>query len=395
MKLLFVTPHLPYPPRSGSTIIAYHYMRTLGARHAIDLVSFGESETADYGQLREACRNIWLTPHVKFRSSRLARLISKSLGVPTQVSLYLSGRMKQLVRQALAQNDYDAVIFLMTEMSQYCPSHYAGALVLFMEDPLVLKFQRSLERYSSHGMRLRAKFEAALLKRYEIAQTRRFDRVLLINANDVEDYKQILPNRQFDWIPHGIDINLFQPSNPQTRQDGTVIITGNMFHRPNIEAVEFFCRRILPLVRQEVPSARLWLVGANPGPEVQKWARDEQITVTGAVPDMQTYLQRALVSVCAVSLKIGTQTKILEAMACGTPVVTTSAGNHGINATSGTHLYVADEPEIFARYVVSLLKRERWSELSQNGRKFVVDNFAWEIGATKLEKIIEGVLHKR
>ena len=99
-----------------------------------------------------------------------------------------------------------------------------------------------------------------------------------------------------------------------------------------------------------------------------------------------------MVSACPVRLRIGTQTKILEALACGTPVVTSSAGNHGIGGASGEHLYVADDPEEFAKKISTLLRGERWSELSENGRRFVEDNFTWEKSALKLEQVLEQLL---
>jgi glycosyltransferase involved in cell wall biosynthesis len=99
-----------------------------------------------------------------------------------------------------------------------------------------------------------------------------------------------------------------------------------------------------------------------------------------------------MVSACPVRLRIGTQTKILEALACGTPVVTTSAGNHGIGGVSGEHLYVADDPAEFADKIVGLLRGNCWSELSQNGRRFVEDNFTWEKSALKLELVLKQLL---
>ena len=170
-------------------------------------------------------------------------------------------------------------------------------------------------------------------------------------------------------------------------------MTGNMYHPPNVDAVEFFCIDIFPLICQRDPSANLWLVGANPVATVRKWARDPRIKVTGFVPGVRTYLREAMVSVCPVRLRIGAQTKILEALACGTPVVTTSAGNYGIGAVAGQHLYVADDPREFADRVVSLLSAEEWNELSQNGQRFVRDNFSWENSSAKLEQIVERLMN--
>jgi glycosyltransferase involved in cell wall biosynthesis len=263
-----------------------------------------------------------------------------------------------------------------------------------MEDPLVLKFERSLPRYG-RAMQARIRYETALLKRYEGKHIHEFDRVLLLNADDASDYKQLFPQGKFDWVPYGIDTNVFQPTPHIKREDNSIIISGSMYHPPNVEGVLFFCHEVLPRVHQQIPAAQLWVVGANPTDEVKRLAQQEGITVTGSVPDVRDYLCRARVSICPVKLKVGTQTKVLEAMACGTPVVTTSAGNNGIGATSGQHLWVADEPEHIAAQVVSLLRHKNWDAFSETGREFVVQHFAWEHSAARLEEIIQQILIER
>jgi len=227
------------------------------------------------------------------------------------------------------------------------------------------------------------------LKRYDRQQASRFARIIFVNKEDSLEYANIVSEAHADWVPNGIDTEAFAPSQQSARRNGMIVITGNMFHVPNVDAIEHFCREIFPLVCKQVPSANLWLVGAKPVRRVRKWARDPRIKVTGSVPDIRPYLQQAMVSACPVRLKIGTQTKVLEALACGAPVVTTSAGNYGIGATSGKHLYVADDPAEFADKVVALLKGERWFELSESGRCFVENNFTWAKSALKLEQILK------
>jgi glycosyltransferase involved in cell wall biosynthesis len=225
--------------------------------------------------------------------------------------------------------------------------------------------------------------------RYESSQVPKFDCVLFVNEEDSRDYRGVMPGAETDWVPSGIDGLAFCPSEEVPRSHGMIVMTGNMYHKPNVDAVDYFCKEIFPLVCKEVGTASLWLVGARPAAAVRKWARNSRIRVTGFVPDLRTYLRQAVVSVSPIRLRIGTQTKILEALACGTPVVTSSAGNHGIHGISGEHLYVADDPSEFANRVVSLLRGERWSELSQNGRRFVLENFTWEKSTARLEDIIE------
>jgi glycosyltransferase involved in cell wall biosynthesis len=230
---------------------------------------------------------------------------------------------------------------------------------------------------------------------YERKYAARFDRIIFVNREDASDQARRFAGASTDWVSSGMDATAFSPDPGVPRHDGMIVMTGNMFHAPNVDGVEYFCSRVFPLVRQRVENAILWLVGSRPAPAVKKWAADPHIKVTGFVPDVRPYLRQAMVSVCPVRLRIGTQTKVLEALACGTPVVTTSAGNHGIAGTSGEHLYVADDPQEFADRVVSLLQRQRWNELSQNGRRLVVENFTWEASTARLERIVEESIARR
>jgi glycosyltransferase involved in cell wall biosynthesis len=137
----------------------------------------------------------------------------------------------------------------------------------------------------------------------------------------------------------------------------------------------------------------LWIVGAEPDMRICATAVcfGEHVVITGRVNNMSEYLQRAKVSICPVRLKIGVQTKILEALSWGTPVVTTSAGNSGIGGCSGRELWVEDESNIFASRVVALLRGENWHRLSEGGRKLVEERFSWELSAMELEQHIVSI----
>lgn len=394
MKLLLVAPHFPYPPRSGSALIAYYYLKHLSQRHTVDLIAFKDDPTAEPGDLAAWCRHTELLEPPARWQVRLKLLAGIVGDLPLAVSHYLSWRTAATIRQWLEHHTYDAVLFQLTEMAQFLPRGYQGAAVLCLEDPLVLKYQRRSPWRLTWYTRWLNRYEIGRIRRYEQRHAPCFDRVLLLNPNDVADYQAIFRGVRFDWVPYGVDVDLFSPSDSVARQDGMIVLSGNMNHPPNVDAVTFFCRDVFPLVRAQVPTATLWLVGANPVPEVMQWAADSQINVTGFVPDVKDYLRRALVSVCPMAVKTGSQTKILEALACGTPVVATSAANNGIGAVSGEHLYLADDPAAFAGHVVSLLNRQHWDRLSQDGRRFVVENFAWERCVTRLEHILGAVVQE-
>jgi glycosyltransferase involved in cell wall biosynthesis len=388
VRLLFVTSALPYPPLTGSALITLNQIRHLAVRHTVDLISFkNRKNPGELGELPRWCNEIELIDRPP-RWCVVANVMSGIARDPHQeISRVRSLEMMRAVDRRLGNATYDVVLFQLLQMAQFRPSCYRGKTIWCLEDPPVLKGQRMLpmcawyERPIVWGSTLR-------LKRYERHQASRFDRVILVNKEDSFDYKTLLNTASLDWVPSGIDVEAFRPSGEISRREGMIVITGNMFHTPNVDAVEHFCREIFPLVCQRVPSATLWLVGAGPVSRIRKWTRDSRIKVTGFVPDIRPFLQEAMVSASPIRLRIGTQTKVLEALACGTPVVTSRAGNHGIGAVSGEHLHVADDPGVFADKVVSLLRGEGWCDMSKKGRRFVEDNFTWEKSVLKLEQIL-------
>jgi len=170
-----------------------------------------------------------------------------------------------------------------------------------------------------------------------------------------------------------------------------IVFSGNMFHPPNVDGILFFLRYVFPAVVKQHSSAKLWIVGADPDVRIRKATTNfgNQVMITGKVDDLSPYLRQAKVSVCPIQLKIGVQTKILEALSWATPVVTTSAGNSGIGGRSGSDLWVEDDPGEFARRVVSLLNGENWARLSENGRRLVSERFSWKRSVEQLERHIE------
>jgi polysaccharide biosynthesis protein PslH len=372
-------------------------IRVLSGRHTIDLISYKHRVNSnDLGDLPRCCNNIELVE----RPSRWRVLLStlgRALVDPLpEISRFSSSEMSRVVAERLSGDryNYDVVLFHTVQAAQFKPDWYSGATIWSLEDPPALKTQKMLPMYPWYSRPLYRK-RIHRMKRYDLSQAKRFGCITFVNREDAAEYMHAVPGASADFVPHGIGGEDSDSRTGVSRRKGMIVITGNMYHVPNVDAVEFFCRDIFPLVCEQEPSANLWLVGAKPVATVRKWAKNPRIKITGFVPDVRAYLREAVVSVCPVRLRIGTQTKILEAMICGTPVVTSSAGNHGIGAISGKHLYVTDDPSEFADNVVSLLIADKWNQFSENGRRFVHDNFSWESSAAKLEQIIERTVEAR
>jgi glycosyltransferase involved in cell wall biosynthesis len=386
MRLLFLVPSFPSPPRAGHELIAYQHIKYLAQRHSVDLLSFDvDDKKLDIEKLYPYCHAID-TVHIQPWRRRFNECLGLATGASLHAAAFKSSKMSDLIWRRVSDNKYDVIIFQTTLMSQYLPQSFQGATVLNMIDPLVVNLERSLV-WNPWFIRPWMRFKIMRLKRYELSYAKRFNRVVLVNRADILDYQAFLTGARFDWVPHTVDVGFLVPKQTP-RRDGAIVISGIMDHAPNVDAVEYFCRDIFPLVRRELPYATLSIVGSRPTAAVRKWASFGQINVTGSVLDIRPYLNEAMVSVCPVRLRVGTQTKILEAMATGTPVVTTSAGNYGVGGISGEHLYVADNPSEFAKRVVELLRGENWDQFSTKGRRFVCDNFSEERSGAKFESIL-------
>lgn len=169
-------------------------------------------------------------------------------------------------------------------------------------------------------------------------------------------------------------------------RDIPIIILGNMFHLPNIVGCLNFLSDVFPIVLESCPSAVLWIVGSNPDKRIVEAAKKfgPHVVITGKVASLLDYLRRAKVSICPVTLAIGVQTKILEALSVGTPVVSTADGNNGIGAVSGHALWVEDDNSLFAKRVTQLLDGLYWDEISSQRYRFVSTQHSWERNVSML-----------
>jgi glycosyltransferase involved in cell wall biosynthesis len=165
------------------------------------------------------------------------------------------------------------------------------------------------------------------------------------------------------------------PPGPQGRKN--IIFVGGFWHKPNADAVAWFVREIWPLVLAKAPDCRFLVVGSNPGPEMLAMAKAPNVDVLGFVPDIEPLYDSARVCVAPIRFGAGVKGKVGQSMAHGLPVVATSVGAEGMQLQDGKHLLVADEPEAFARHVLSLLTDDAlWRGTQENARDFVESRFS-------------------
>ena len=380
MRILFLTGRLPYPPNRGDRLRAYHFLRVLSQEHQVTLLSFiaDERETGNIGPLRPYCDDIQLVHRGQWQS-KLGAAMNFWRPLPLQSLYYRSQVMQQAVSSILARRRFDAVYVHLFRMAQYIGNRSSLYRILDLTDAVSGELRRSMP-YQSLLWRTIYRVELPRIIRYEKQVMQNFDETWLISE---AEKRFLLRDREVAGtelviIPNGIDTERFRPSGPPVHQP-VLIFVGHMSVLHNVDAAEHLVHDILPLVRASVPDARLHLVGAEPSDRVLRLGKVPGVQVFGHVNDLNAGLSGAAVFAAPLRFAAGIQNKVLEAMAAGLPVVTTSVVNEGLQADAGRHLIVADDPAAFAAAVVALLHdAERRQTLGRLGRDFVRTNYRWE-----------------
>ncbi len=394
MRILMLAHRIPYPPHTGDKVRAYHVARHLARHHELTL-AFLVDEAADLagiGPLRE------ITPRIEFAPlSKPWGVIKGLAGLAVGGSLtqpyFASRRLRGGLDRRMAAADYDLVYVSSSPMAQY---------VARVEMPVVMDFvDVDSDKWSQYSQRARPplrwlyRAESAGLRRYE-AWIARWARLCLLST-PVEEalLKSFAPWAKTAVVPNGVDVEFYAPV-ASASSTPTLIFTGAMDYRPNIDAVVHFCTDVFPLIRREVPEARFLIVGLNPAPAVTALSALPGVVVTGAVPDVRPFYAEAAIAVAPLRMARGVQNKVLQAMAMGLPVVASTLAAAGLSARPGQHLLAEDRPASFAARVVHLLKTPAdRSELGRQGRAFVEAHHSWEAAFLRLDHLLAHSVNAR
>lgn len=394
MHIVFVALEPPYPPDDGGRIRTWNLLSAASREHQVTLLAFARREADELGcePLRQVCCEVHLVPWPKVgrpTPAERARLLARRLPVASRVTQ--SPEMSGALRRLLQTQAVDLVHIDHLLLTPFVRDLDRCAKVMNHSDVEETQQRRLLwndsQRFSAYWWL--KWLEHLLWRSFEIRSLAWFHTHLAVSEKDASHFRRHARGIPVVLVPNGVDTGSFQPST-RTGTAPVLVYVGRMDYRPNVDAVLWFCHRILPSIVSAIPEARLLVVGRDPPEEVRRLATAGPVTVTGTVADVRTYYQQAAVAVVPLRAGGGTRLKILEAMAAGVPVVSTTIGCEGLDVLPGRDLLVADQAQAFAARTVQLLNDEQArAALARSARELVVRHYAWSRVAERLLEAYE------
>ena len=408
MRILFLTQVLPYPPDSGGKIKAFNLIRYLAQQHEVILASLIRSsrEREYLAYLQPYCRRIEPVVLERSRLKDAAALFGGVLsGRPFSIERDRSPEMQAAVNQLVEEERPDVLHVVQLNMAQYVRAVNHIPKILDQENAVSTVVER-LYRLQGPGLRKAlACWEWRRLARHEGEVCKAFDHVLTVTEEDKRALQRLTNGQgNFTVVPIGIDCDAVQPilRKPGARN---IISIGNLHWPPNADGLLWFAREIFPLVRQQIPDARFYIVGKNPPREVCRLQDsglkqpatcnlkpETSIVVTGYVEDPTPYFADSAVFIVPLRAGGGMRVKILDAWARGIPIVSTTIGCEGIEVRDGENILIADIPQDFAQAVARVIRdRELAQRLAENGRKWVEEKYDWRKVYQAYDEVYRGV----
>jgi glycosyltransferase involved in cell wall biosynthesis len=425
MKILVLAPFLPTMPVASGCLRVAEFCHAWSRRHELHLVcwhrsqldnqlvrAFWESEMGweidpvlrseleSYHEVLEKYRGIFSTistmPYPVVRNAPLAHRIWRR--VSRRFRRYNdtnTGRhtMRMLVQRRLEETEADLLWVSGLSFSRFAFGS-RGLVVVESTDANSLRLLRKSQLEESKI--------ASLQGRLRAFRERRRERRIVANCaafvlNSEVDARYLvsngLPATKIQTIPNGVDAEgYFAPRSDVGEESDLLVFTGSFRYFFNLDAALYFLEHTWPLIRQERPACRLMLIGPRPPDSLKEFASDH-VTVTGYVPDLRPYLQKASVYVCPLRSGTGMKNKILVALAMGKAVVCTSISCDGIDVSDGAEVAIADEPAAFARRVLDLLQSpDVRRRMGSRGRQKVIERYSWKSRAEAYEQLFHSLV---
>lgn len=385
MNLLVFFPYIPWPLDRGTFQRTYHLLRNLAKHHTVDFLALAENgEGMEHrARFEEFCRSVEFLP---FAHPPWTKLLSGRLWdpLPPNVAHWRSAEVKAAVDRKIAEGKYDLVQIVDLVLAPYVLPHVDRVPFVMDRSRVDLQFQLMEHRI------LRFPWRTRMLRMEGYAKLWMYERKVAAQAalevvcgpdDKTFIHRRISAEAPVMVVANGVDLSYFRPdSAPDARAaEPTVIFCGAMDYSPNIDALRWYFEEIHDAVRARLPDLRILIVGKNPVPEVKAHGKNPGVTVTGSVPDVRPWYRRAWLQMVPLRIGGGTRLKIVESLAVGTPVVSTTIGAQGLELKDGVEILLGDTPAAFADAVArGLTDKALRDRVEAAGAAAARQRFGWD-----------------
>jgi sugar transferase (PEP-CTERM/EpsH1 system associated) len=390
MRILMISHFVPFPPNTGALQRNFNLLREIALSHEVHLVTLTQKALLpDKARLDEAisrvsqyCKTIRVFPipsdksPFRWYSMLLINLLS---GLPYSVKRFFSSAMNNEVGKIIRESAIDVIHVDTIDLAQYVSSITGIPMVLNHHNVESDLLRRRAHNASNPLVKWYAHMQAGRLSAYEKRMMPLFHDNLAVSTIDKTVLERMCPRARLSVVPNGTDTEFFTPSD--RKQEYTLIFAGGLNWYPNKDAMIHFCTCILPTIVKECPQVRMQIIGQDPPKELAGFSSQKlPVDVLGFVPDVREYFAAAAMQVVPLRVGGGTRLKILDALAMGKAVVSTSIGEEGLELVNGRDLLIADTDDDFAKKVIMLINnKELRRTLGRNGRATVEQKYSWKV----------------
>jgi glycosyltransferase involved in cell wall biosynthesis len=390
--MLFLSWWWPYPADNGSKLRIYNLLRQLARRHRVTLLAFADPDEATperVAELERFCACVRTVPRPRYRPGGLRALAGFFSPRPRWLVDVFSDEMALLVQDEVSKDSYKLVIASQVSTTPYTLA-LKGVARLF-EEIEVTVYREQFAKQASWLKRARYRLTWLKLVGYLRRARRAFDGCTAVSSIEAAHVERAAPTgAPIRVVPNGVDVPACAGDFGRPEAD-TLVYPGALSYAANYDAAAWFAAEILPLVTASRPEVEFRITGRTEGIDLSGFPKASRVRFTGYLDDVRPAIARSWV--CVVPLRVGggTRLKILEALALGTPVVSTSKGAEGLEVTPGHDILIADAPPAFAEAVLRLLEDERLrASLADAGRRLVESRYDWfRVGDRMLQFISE------
>ena len=399
MRILVLTAKAIWPLHGGAEIRNFSLLRETARHHDVVSLSFllGSDPAEHVDALAPYCRRIETINLPRPKPQRVARALKSWAGAsrPFTLAEYNTRGMAGAIERIVREERIDVIHAHCLHVGQYAEHKGRAAFVYDAHNLEHILWARFATVQSSAWMRAFARGQLPKFVAWERHVGRLSEKVVMLSEDDRQEFLHIAPESDVATIPNGADVEFFSPRPDVPVEENSIIYFANFGWPPQDDAALYLHNDILPLIRREVPDVHLYLVGRTPPPPIRRLAA-ERVTVTGMVPDIRDYIQRAAVVALPLRVGSGQKHRVFQSLAMEKAVVTTSVGAEGIALEHDRSALLTDDPARFAQYVVQLLRDpERRRRLGRDGRELVLSRYEWAANYRMLDRVFEDAVRKR